>query len=175
MAVTAYLIISGKISDIGTLVGASISAGNQPFGPPIYDQDSELFFQPMIAGSQVLVGATGAAGSNGTNGTGAFTSTNAITAFAGGGQASATALTASPSLNRITTVGTAGDSVKLPAATAGSQIVVLNTAANSCNVFPATGEVINALTANTAIALAGTKSEIFYCAVAGTWNTLLSA
>jgi hypothetical protein len=43
-----------------------------------------------------------------------------LTAFAGGGQASATPLTLS-TINFITTVGTAGDSIALPAATAAGQ------------------------------------------------------
>lgn len=99
---------------------------------------------------------------------------NGITAFAGGGQASAVALTAS--VNRITTVATAGDSVKLPAATAGAEVVVINAAAaNSMNVFPSTGDRVNALSANAAFAVAANKVVRFICAVDGTWNSLLTA
>lgn len=99
---------------------------------------------------------------------------NGITAFAGGGQGSARVLTRS--INRVTTVGTAADSVKLPAAVAGMRITVINAAAaNSMNVFPATGGIINALSANAAYAVAANKTVIFTCAVAGTWNTLLTA
>jgi len=99
---------------------------------------------------------------------------NGITAYAGGGQASAVALTAT--YNRITTVATAGDSVKLPAAKAGSLITVFNKAAtNSLNVFPATGDVINALSANAAYAMAATKGATFVCMVNGTWDTILTA
>ena len=100
--------------------------------------------------------------------------TNAITAFATGGQANAVLLTAT--VNRVTTVGTAADSVKLPAALAGSRVVVFNKAAtNSLNVFPSTGDNINALAANAAYALAATKGAEFYCVVAGTWDTILTA
>lgn len=99
---------------------------------------------------------------------------NAITAFAGGGQASAVLLTAT--INRVTTVGTAADSVKLPPATAGSRVIVFNkAAANSLNVFPATGGFINALAVNTAYALAATKGVEFVCVVDGTWDTILTA
>lgn len=95
--------------------------------------------------------------------------TNAITAFAGGGQGSAVALTRY--INRVTTVGTAADSVKLPAASAGDSVVVINAAAsNSMNVFPATGDAINALSANTALAQAAGVTRLYFCAVAGTWN-----
>lgn len=107
--------------------------------------------------------------------------TNGITAFAGGGQASATQLNSA--FNRVTVVGTAADSVKLPVCAAqnapngsavgpGTQVWVMNTAANSLNVFPATGDAINALAANTAIAVATVTGKVFTCAVAGTWQSL---
>lgn len=100
--------------------------------------------------------------------------TNAITAHAGGGQASAVALTTT--VNRVTTVGSAADSVKLPAATAGKRVVVINAAAsNAMTVYPASGEVINALTADTGLSVAANKTIVFYCAVAGTWNSVLTA
>lgn len=102
------------------------------------------------------------------------TVTNGITAFAGGGQGSAVALTST--INRITTVATGNDSVRLPAATAGRIVFVQNAAAsNSANVFPATGEVINALSANAAFALASNKAAVFFCAVNGTWTSILTA
>jgi hypothetical protein len=96
-----------------------------------------------------------------------------ITAFATGGQANAVALTAT--YNRVTTVGTAADSVRLPVATAGSRVVVFNKGANSLNVFPATGGIVNALSANAAYALAATKGAEFICMVNGTWDTILTA
>lgn len=98
---------------------------------------------------------------------------NAITAFAGGGQASATALTAL--LNRVTVVATAADSVKLPASEAGLTVEIKNASANSLNLFPATGEVINALAANAAFAVAAGKSAWATCHVVGTWDITLSA
>jgi hypothetical protein len=100
--------------------------------------------------------------------------TSGIIAHAGGGQASAVALTTD--LNRIATVGTAADSVKLPAAVAGRSIFVKNgAAANSANVYPATGDAINALGANAAYALAATKAALFVCTLAGQWDTILTA
>ncbi len=103
----------------------------------------------------------------------AYSATNAITARAGGGQALATALTTR--FNRVTTVATAADSVLLPPALAGANIVVYNNAANALAVFPQTGANINALAANASYSLATVKSCMFFCVVAGTWNTLLSA
>lgn len=100
--------------------------------------------------------------------------TNAITAFAGGGQASAVLLTSD--INRITTVGTAADSVKMPPAVPGMTVTVSNAAAaNSMNLFPATGEAINALAANAAFAIAANKTAELTCAVAGQWHALLTA
>jgi hypothetical protein len=107
--------------------------------------------------------------------------TNAITAFAGGGQTSAVQLNSA--YNRVTVVGTAADSVKLPfcgvntspngaALGPGTQVWVMNTSGNSLNVFPNTGDAINALSANTAIAIATVTGKVFTCAVAGTWQSL---
>jgi len=98
---------------------------------------------------------------------------NGITAHAGGGQGSATPLPAM--INRVTTVATTADSVLLPASAPGMQIMVVNAGANSMNVFPATGDAINALGANTAYAVAATKVVEFYCTNAGQWHSLLSA
>lgn len=107
--------------------------------------------------------------------------TNGITAFAGGGQASATLLNSA--FNRVTVVASAGDSVKLPFCGAntspngavlgpGTQVWVMNTSANSMNVFPNTGDAINVLAANTQIAIATVTGKVFTCAVAGTWQSL---
>jgi hypothetical protein len=99
---------------------------------------------------------------------------NALTAFAGGGQAGSLLLTSA--INRVTTVGTAADSVLLPPARAGVRVVVINAAAaNSMNVFPSTGDAINALSANAAFAMAANKAAEFVCAVDGTWNSILTA
>lgn len=107
---------------------------------------------------------------------------NAITALVGGGQAAtptaASVLTAI--INRVTTVTSAADSVTLPVSAPGLFIVVMNSAAaNSMNVFPNVGgtatEKINALSANAAFAMAANKTAIFYCAVAGQWNSILTA
>lgn len=150
--------------------------------------------QIILAASAALVASVVAAAAvviNGQNTTGQnqvvsvgysqISVTNAITAAAGGGQANATQLNSA--FNRVTTVATAADSVKLPVCAAqnapngsavgpGGQVWVMNTSANSLNVFPATGDAINALAANTAIAIATVTGKVFTCAVAGTWQSL---
>jgi len=95
--------------------------------------------------------------------------TNSITAFAGGGQGSAVALTTG--YNRITVCATAADSVKLPAATAGKEVKIKNNGAAYASVFPATGEVIDTLAANTSVSLPAGGTISFYCVVAGTWES----
>lgn len=95
-----------------------------------------------------------------------------ITAFATGGQASATQMTTV--FNRFTTVASAGDSAKLPVSAGGLNITVANASANSMNVFPQTGDQINALGVNVAFAVGAGKSASFGCAGAGTWHSILS-
>jgi hypothetical protein len=105
--------------------------------------------------------------------------TTGIVALAGGGATGATQLV-SP-INKLGTVATAGDSVKLPLATkpqVGEQILVINDTAASCDVFPGTGDNINASAANLAFAVGANKSCIFVLTTYGTageWNTFLSA
>lgn len=94
--------------------------------------------------------------------------TNAITAFATGGQASATALTSE--INSITVCATALDSVKLPTSVAGMMIQVSNLGAAAAAVFPASGDLIDTLAADVAVSLAVGRSIIFTCAVAGSWK-----
>ncbi|WP_024873150.1 hypothetical protein [Tolumonas lignilytica] len=98
---------------------------------------------------------------------------SALTAKAGGGQAGATL--ASSSINRFSTVATAGDSGILPASAPGMQITVINAGAASMNLFPATGEQINSAGANTAYAIAAGKTALLSCAITGQWHAVLSA
>ena len=99
---------------------------------------------------------------------------NGITADTGSAQAGATALTAA--LNRVTVVGTDGDSVLLPAALAGKIIAVKNADdAQDVDVFPASGDAINAIAADGAYTLGETKLALFICFVDGTWDTVLTA
>lgn len=115
--------------------------------------------------------------------------TDSITAFAGGGQTSAILLNSS--FNRVSTVASGNDSVKLPlcrdsapgvavgggqpAKTTGMIMYVVNAAAsNSMNVFPSSGGSINALSADSAYAVAANKTVGFLCS--GTiWYSLLGS
>jgi len=98
---------------------------------------------------------------------------NGLTAFSGGGQAG---LNLNYRNARVTTVAVAADSVTLPVAIPGMSMTVVNAAAaNSMNIFPATGDAINALAANTAIALAANKTMQFECINVGQWHSILTA
>jgi hypothetical protein len=119
--------------------------------------------------------------------------TDTITAFASGGQASATLLDSG--YNRVSTVATAADSVKLPSCVAGASntgplpagavsgnttgllLWVTNAAAaNSMNVYPQIGQSINALSANAAYAVAANKTVAFLCSPGGTiWYSVLGS
>lgn len=97
-----------------------------------------------------------------------------ITAYAGGGQTNATALTAQ--INHVTTVATAADSVKLPVSAAGMSVTVINGAAsNSMQVFGAGTDTINDVATATGVAQAAGKSATYHCPVAGKWYRVLSA
>lgn len=100
-----------------------------------------------------------------------------FTAHAGGGQASALALTAA--INSVDTVATAADSVALPAPSyAGQTITVINTTATSMQVFGAGTDTINAVATGTGVAQAAGKTAVYVAITTGTaakWFRNLSA
>jgi len=81
--------------------------------------------------------------------------TASITAFATGGQASATQIT--DDISEISTVATTGDSVKLPIAQSGLSITIINNGANACDVFPSTSDNLGAGVDTAASLAAGAK------------------
>ena len=100
-------------------------------------------------------------------------SQDGLTAKAGGGQGGGP--TINRMINRVTTVATAADSVTLPASATGMTITVINAAAaNSMNMFPATGETINGGAANAALAVAANKTASGYCAGTGNWHFVVA-
>lgn len=99
---------------------------------------------------------------------------NGVTASTGSTQATGVLIDAR--ITRVTTVAVAGDAMTLPPAIPGTELIVINAAAaNSMDVFPAVGDAVNALSANAALAVAVNKTVLFVCAVAGTWNTIVTA
>jgi hypothetical protein len=101
----------------------------------------------------------------------------ALTAHAGGTQAAALALSSTKMIHNIATVGTAADSVVLPAsAGTGAVHIVMNSAAsNAMQVYGLSADTINGVAAATGISLAAGKSAVFVDYAAGTWFMLKSA
>jgi hypothetical protein len=102
-------------------------------------------------------------------------SAGSITAHAGGGQASATPLTAA--INLVAVSATAGDSCMLPPATGGQLMWISNAGAASTQIFAANGtsDTINGIAGSTGVALAAGKSDVAMSPLAGAWFTVASA
>lgn len=96
-----------------------------------------------------------------------------ITAFAGGGQASATQLDGLNSVQEVTIIASGGDSVKLPTPAAGARVFVFNRAGGSyLTVFPSSGHTIDQLAANTGTDLDLGRSVLFVGKSATAWHSL---
>ena len=93
-----------------------------------------------------------------------------ITAFATGGQGSATALTAE--FNNVTTVASNFDSVKLPTASSGARFVVKNSGASILSLFPNTSDSINALAVNLSVDIPVGGEMTFRGISATVWETV---
>jgi len=94
-----------------------------------------------------------------------------VTAFAGGGKASATPLSATKNFHRISVCATAADSVLLPAATVGQMHFLRNDGAAAAQVFGAGTDTINAVATATGVSLAPGSGVLFFCLSAGAWVT----
>jgi hypothetical protein len=123
-------------------------------------------FQVLQANSgAILVGETIQGLSYGTK-----TAQDNQTATPSGNQSNSIKLT---SINRFTTVASAGDSAVLPQSQPGYIVVVINdAAANSMNVFPAVGDKIDSGALNAAKAVGANSGPlIFYATGIGQWRT----
>lgn len=96
-----------------------------------------------------------------------------IIAAAGGGQANATLL--ANSYNSVDTVVTANDSVKLPPSKPGTCITIINTTANTAQVFGSGTDTINAVAYATGVSHPAGKVASYFCASLGKWFRQLSA
>ena len=147
----------GQTSAAGTSGQLQINAGSGAFGA--------LTIGSGLLSSGGILSVTGfAPATNPQFGlTQMFTSSSGITAFAGGGQASATQLTTVVSW--VSTVASTGDSVKLPAGTAGQIEIVADAGAACMAVFPtgtaSTGDQINNLGFGVSIKVCPGQSVVF--------------
>lgn len=99
-----------------------------------------------------------------------------LTALAGGGLHAGTPVLAAK-INRFTTVGTTGDSTALPPAVGldggagpqmgGISLRVLNSGAQTLDVYPQAGDTING--SSSPATIAANSSSVFYCVSKGAW------
>jgi hypothetical protein len=92
-----------------------------------------------------------------------------IVANAGGGQANATQLTAE--LNKVTTVASPGDSVKLPASAPGLTIININKGGAAMQVFGLGTDIIDDSPAAIGVSQMRNSTVIYSCTTAGVWAT----
>jgi hypothetical protein len=97
-------------------------------------------------------------------------SINASVAAAGSTQGTATALT--KEINVISTVTSGANGVVLPTAVAGMVLIVNNTSANTLNVYPASGGVINSGSTNAAYSHVSNASLQYYATSSTQWYTV---
>lgn len=96
-----------------------------------------------------------------------------VTADVGSAQGSGVTST---TLTRVSTAAVAGDAVTLPAAVAGLTYVVCNhAAANAIDVFPASGDQLNNVTANNAISLAAGECMQCWAFNATNWGCVIGS
>mgnify|MGYP003135904815 CR=1 FL=1 len=135
-------------------------------GDTVYATGDNVLARLAIGNAGTVMSSTGSAVQWG------LTLTNSISAGGTQTQAGATALTTM--VNRVTVSGTDGDGVKLPAAIAGLEILIINDdSAQTIKVWPATGDSIdggsaNAVDANT---LAAGSSRRYIAIDATNWYT----
>lgn len=98
-----------------------------------------------------------------------------ITARAGGGQASATALSATATFHAVTTVTTAADSIALPACVDGREDFVFNAGANAMQVFGVSPDTINGVATATGISQPAGVGIWYLCDTATKWRATLGA
>ena len=97
-----------------------------------------------------------------------------VTAHAGGGRGSAVAI--STILTRVTTVGTAADSVVLPVAAPGLELTLINAAAsNAMQVFANGSDTIDGTAGSTGYSQAAGKTVTYFSTAAAAWHKMISA
>lgn len=98
------------------------------------------------------------------------TTRNNVTARAGGGKALATPLLYG--LNRITVCATGADSVLLPAAVDGAEVVIIHDGAAAAQVFGQGTDTVDGIATATGVALTQLTRCAYYCISNGAWYSL---
>lgn len=95
-----------------------------------------------------------------------------ITATVGGGQLGAFPLTSL--INRVATVASQGNSVKLPTATPGLKITVINSGNNAMQVFGSGSDTINGISTAVGVSQGIGTTAVYVCTAAGNWIVPIS-
>lgn len=98
---------------------------------------------------------------------------DSIVAKAGGGQATARQLTCE--FNRVITVATTADSVKLPVSVPGMDVMIINDGANSLQAFGFGTDTIDGVATGTGVPLAAASRCNYMCVTAGKWQSASGA
>lgn len=159
LAVYAKPLIYKERGNAGRMVFGSGASLDIESGAEIDIESGGAF---KVAGTDVTATISGASPRLDDHNTG-------ISAFATGGQASATALTGR--WNNVTTCATAGDSVKLLTAAPGQVQTVKNSGATTLAVFPNTSDAINALAVDLSVDVPPGAELTFRALDATTWET----
>jgi hypothetical protein len=90
-----------------------------------------------------------------------------ITAFAGGGQGGAYQVVSE--ITRVTVVATAGDSIKLPPAVAGLDLMIINHGANAMQIFAQSGstDTIDDIAGTTGVSQMPNSTVFYVCTLNG--------
>jgi hypothetical protein len=103
---------------------------------------------------------------------GGFVNYGVTTAITAAGSTQGTATTLTRPINVVSTVSSGANGIILPTVPAGARILIVNTSANSLNVYPPSGAVVNSAATNAAYSQpAGARLE--YISTSTTqWYTL---
>lgn len=132
--------------------------------------NSAVIYASAVAGNWYSEGlATGFGGP----GLQTLSDTPTVTANATQTQAAATALVSM--INRVSTVVTQGDGVRLPASAVGLSIVIINRGANAVQVYGAGTDTINGIATATGISQGVNTQATYTCSVSGNWEVPISS
>lgn len=78
-------------------------------------------------------------------------------------------------VNRVSVVANANDVVTLPKCATGKVVVIINDGANDLQVFPASGDAIDTLAANTSVTLVPNERASFYGTTGTAWSAMVGS
>jgi len=150
---------SSNVSIAGFVTGGLFNASTNPTGS---------FTTAAVEGTEPTLGYS-VSGVNDIPET--VRSVTGITAYAGGGQASATLVAGT--VNTVATAAAANASVRLTSCVSGRQQTIANLGANAIQVFGSGSNTINGVAAATGVSQAVGKIATYICTGGGNWTRLL--